>query len=970
MHKSEFTLMQEKELPEVGGLAKLWKHKQSGAELLSILNQDENKCFGVSFYTPPEDSTGVAHILEHSVLCGSERYPVKEPFVELLKGSLQTFLNAFTFPDKTCYPVASTNLKDFYNLIDVYLDAVFHPRLTEDIFKQEGWHLDAQDNEQPWTYKGVVYNEMKGVYSSPEASIAEQSQQSLFPDNLYSLDSGGNPQNIPDLGWETFRNFHHEYYQPGNARFFFWGNDPEDERLRIVNEAIGNGRPVNHLPEISLQMPFDEPKIIEKSYAANDGRALFTLNWLLPERGNIEESLKMEMLEHILEGLPGSPLRRALIESGLGEDTIGCGLETDLRQMYYSTGLKGINPEDIEKAENLILTTLQQLVQKGIDAETVEAAVNSIEFAYRESNTGRFPRGLSAMIQALSTWLYGKDPLTALAWEKPLEEIKLKLKRGDKIFEQAIKDYFLNNPHRTRVSLLPDQTLADKRQQAEVTRLKYIRDNASKEERLKVVEDTERLLKAQLTPDRPEDLAKIPALAVSDLPLKNTEIPIEIDQGEQTFIYNALPANGILYTNLLLPVPQIPEHLLPLLPLFARTLTDLGAANLDYSELGKQIASKTGGIAAQPIALTRYGDGDPLLYLSISGKAVSSHIDDLFYIYEKILTEPQQNQDIVLERLGQMILEDKARLEYGLQAAGHAAISSRIKAHFRTENAISEQFAGISQLDYLKDLEKRLHVDPKSVLTDIEELRKLIISSKNAIINLAGEDKNLSKSRLQAEKVLNALPKTPSYHGTGIKNIPPLSFLPKAEIFITQGQINYVGKGANIHDLGYNVNGSIGVIMHWLRMGKLWEDIRVAGGAYGAFCNLDKITGNFVCASYRDPNIEKTLSVYDNLGNYLKTFTPSTAQLSQAKVGAVGALDTYLLPDAKAAKALGRYLTGYTAQIRQQERDEMLGSTAKDFRDFADALDAASQNGIICVIGENKAGSLADRLGWSRRDLI
>ena len=425
MNKHGFTLLTEQYLHEVDGTARLWRHDATGAQLLSVVNGDENKCFGVSFRTPPTDSTGVAHILEHSVLCGSDKYPVKEPFVELLKGSLQTFLNAFTFPDKTCYPVASCNLRDFYNLIDVYIDAVCHPRISEDILKQEGWHVEAPSADGPWSYKGVVYNEMKGVYSSPDSVLSEQSQQALFPDTLYSLDSGGNPERIPDLTYEAFSDFHSSYYHPSNARFFFWGDDPEAERLRLVNESLKGytARPVNSA--VPLQKRLDTPRQIEVPYAASEGekRALLTVNWLLGERGDVDQALLMEMLEHILEGLPGSPLRKALIASGLGEDTTGCGLETDLRQMYYSTGLKGVAPRDVQQAELLIFDTLAQLAEEGIPRSAVEAAVNSVEFAYRENNSGRFPRGLSAMVQSLTTWLYDGDPLAPLAYGQQLGKI-------------------------------------------------------------------------------------------------------------------------------------------------------------------------------------------------------------------------------------------------------------------------------------------------------------------------------------------------------------------------------------------------------------------------------------------------------------------------------------------------------------------------------------------------------------------
>ena len=603
MNKHGFTLLTEQHLHEVDGTARLWRHEATGAQLLSINNSDENKCFGVNFRTPPADSTGVAHILEHSVLCGSDKYPVKEPFVELMKGSLQTFLNAFTFPDKTCYPIASCNLRDFYNLIDVYIDAVFHPRIDEDIFRQEGWHVEAETPDGPWSYKGVVYNEMKGVYSSPDSVLAEQSQQALFPDTLYSLDSGGNPENIPDLTYEAFYDFHSRYYHPSNARFFFWGDDLEDERLRLTAAALEGytARPVNS--DVPLQPRLETPRQIEVAYAASKGekRALFTVNWLLGERGDVHQALLMEMLEHILEGLPGSPLRKALIASGLGEDTTGCGLETDLRQMYYSTGLKGVAPRDVQQAELLIFDTLAQLAEEGIPRSAVEAAVNSVEFAYRENNSGRFPRGLSAMVQSLTTWLYDGDPLAPLAWEAPLNALKARIEAGEPVFEQAIKDWFLNNEHRATVVLLPDTKLGKAREDAEKARVDAVQAAADAEARARMVEETTRLMEAQSAPDSPEALATIPALGIEDLPRENALLPRAVAELPETFLTHELPTQGIAYATLLLPLANVPDRLVPLLPLFARSLTETGTAKRDFTELGALMAAKTGGLGAETL---------------------------------------------------------------------------------------------------------------------------------------------------------------------------------------------------------------------------------------------------------------------------------------------------------------------------------------------------------------------------------
>ena len=891
----------------------------------------------------------MAHILEHSVLCGSERYPVKEPFVELLKGSLQTFLNAFTFPDKTCYPVASANLQDFHNLVDVYLDAVFHPRISEDIFRQEGWHVEAGPDDAPWTYRGVVYNEMKGAYSSPDSVLAEKSQQAVFPDTLYSLDSGGDPERIPDLSYAAFRDFHRRHYQPGNARFFFWGDDPEEARLARIDAELARLEPRG--PEaadaadaadaaVPLQKRLDAPRRVVVPYAADPGetRALFTVNWLLGERGDVREALLMEMLEHILEGLPGSPLRQALISSGLGEDTTGCGLETDLRQMYYSTGLKGVKPDDLPRAEALILETLRGLAENGIPAEAVEAAVNSVEFAYRANTPGRFPRGLAAMIQALSTWLYDGDPLAPLAWEAPLAAIKARLAAGEPVFEDALRRHFLDNPHRAHVVLLPDSSLGETRLDAEAARLEALRAAASPERRGALARETRRLEEAQTTPDSAEALATIPALGLADLPPQNQPLPLTERRLPQTALAHELPTAGIAYVSLLLPVTRLPERLLPLLPLFCRSLTETGTARRDMAALGAHMAAKTGGVGATPLCGLKLGSRETFCHVALSGKAVYDKIPDLFAILEEILLEPARDPQVLRERAGQMLLEEKARLEYGIQAAGHATVGARLRARYTGEGALSEQLAGLTYLDSVRGLLRRLEDAPETVLADLEEVRRRIVAAGGAIFDCTAESAGLALAERHAAPLLARLPENAAADGVDMRALAPMDGLPRAEALLAPAQVNYVGKAANLYDLGYQWHGSASVILRYLRMGRLWDEVRVRGGAYGVSCSLDRVGGTLVCASYRDPNVERTLEAYDGLAAFLRAAAPDSARLTQAIVGAVGDLDTYLLPDARGAKALGCWLSGTTEELRQRTREEMLATTAEDFRRFAHTL--------------------------------
>ncbi len=969
MFLNDFELLREEYVQEVFGTAKVWRHKKTGAEILSVCNNDENKCFGVTFRTPPPDSSGVAHILEHSVLCGSEKYPVREPFVELLKGSLQTFLNAFTFPDKTCYPVASTNLQDFYNLIDVYIDAVFHPRISEDIFRQEGWHVEADQADGAWEFKGVVYNEMKGVYSTPDSVLAEQSQQSLFPDMLYNLDSGGHPQSILTLTYEGFKDFHTNYYHPSNARFFFWGDDDESTRLKIVAAELARheARPINSA--IPLQEKQAMPRHIEVPYAISDddaddnNKAMFTVNWLLCETADSVASMTLEMLEHILEGLPGSPLRKALIESGIGEDTTGIGLESDLRQMYYSIGLKGLVPHKVQEAEMLIFDTLAALAEEGIQQEAIEAAVNSVEFSLRENNSGRFPRGLAAMVQSLSTWLYDGDPLAPLAFEAPLAQIKERLAKGEKVFENCIKENFLDNEHRSTVVLLPDANLAAEREKNEKAHLARLQGLCSAEERKELVAETIRLRKAQEEPDSPEALATIPSLSVKDLPLQNKILPLEKrGSADNLFIAHELDTAGVAYVNVLLPLHAVPERLIPLVPLLGRALTEMGTKKRDFVNLGMHMAAKTGGVYAGPFLGTQKDTQLPVAYLSISGKAVRDKVGDLFAIMEEILLEPHFDQ---VGRFGQMLLEAKARLEHGLLASGHGAVSSRIRARYTQTGWLEELCGGIAYLDAVRNLTQRVENDWPAVLADLEELYRLVINQERSFIDCTADAETLNLVEPFATRLIQCLPK--KSHTAALWQCPSLA---EAEVFTAPAQINFVGKGANLYELGYTYHGSAHVIMRHMRMGYLWEKVRVQGGAYGAFCALDRLSGTLVQASYRDPAVGGTLATYDGTADFLRNFVPDARELSAAIVGAIGDLDTYMLPDAKGAAVLTRYLCGDTVAARQKMRDEILSTTAQHFRDFAAIMQEVARVGSICILGGSKAEEYGQKEGFAVQKLL
>ena len=641
-----FSLLKEQRIPELHSTARLWRHDRTGAELLSLLNQDENKVFGVTLRTPPANSTGVAHILEHSVLCGSRKYPVKEPFVELLKGSLHTFLNAFTFPDKTCYPVAGTNLKDFRNLVDVYLDAVFFPRITEQIYHQEGRHIEMNGPDDPGRFKGVVFNEMKGAYSSPDSVLGEYAQHSLFPDNCYGLDSGGDPERIPDLEYPEFKAFHTTHYHPSNARFYFYGDDPEEQRLATIAACVDQFKSLRVDSAVQPQPAFTAPKRLRRTFAAGAGgkeqgrrRAMLTVNQLLSEAFDPRINLSMHMLEHILIGMPASPLRKALIESGLGEDLAGVGLEAELRQMYFSTGLKGIDPGDAGKIEKIIFHTLEDLAEN-MPPEAVEAAVNSVEFDLRERNTGSFPRGLSLMLEALVSWLHDRDPMEMLAFEAPLAAIKADIASGKPVFQEMIQKYFLENPHRTILLLEPDEKLQELREKTEKERLAAIVGALGPEGKEELVRETEALKTMQETPDAPEDLALIPRLTLEDLDRENKTIPLDAAaMGETEILYHDLPTDGITYVDLGFDLNALAPDNLPLAPLFGRALLEMGTRKEDFVSLGMRIARKTGGIHPTLLVSPLHHKDGAAARLLLRAKATTDKAGDMFAILRDVLTE-------------------------------------------------------------------------------------------------------------------------------------------------------------------------------------------------------------------------------------------------------------------------------------------------------------------------------------------
>ncbi len=997
-----FTLLKTQEIPELNATAKLYRHSATGAEVLSMENEDENKVFGITFRTPPPDSTGLPHIMEHAVLCGSRKYPVKEPFIELSKGSLKTFLNAMTYSDKTCYPVASQNLQDFYNLVDVYLDAVFYPRITPETFQQEGWHYELNEIAAPLTYKGVVFNEMKGAYSSPDNLIYRYSERAVFPDNTYGFDSGGDPEVIPSLTYTQFKAFHETYYHPSNARIFFYGDDDPEARLKVLQAYLEDIEAHDVESEIQLHPHFDEPRHVVYAYPAGEDaenqKAMLTVNWLLPENLDPTVTLSWQILAHSLVGTPASPLRKALIDSGLGEEIVGAGLDNSLRQLYFSTGLKGIavsedkESQPLDEVEPLIMDTLSTLVEEGFDPEMIEASLNTVEFRLREQNFGSYPRGLVQMVRALTTWLHDGDPFAPLAFETPLAEVKARLEQGP-YFERLIDEHLLQNPHRVTVALTPSPTLGQEQEAAEKARLAEVRAAMTDADLQAVVERTRRLKRLQETPDSPEALATIPRLTLEDLDEQVKRVPLEVVQDSDVeILYHDLFTNGILYLDVGFNLHTLPEDLLPYVSLFGAALLGIGTETEDFVKFTQRIGRKTGGLRYTPFTSAVRDAGDAAAWLFMRGKATVDQAGDLLDVFrDMLLTVKLDNR----ERFRQMLLEQKASQEANLIPMGHRVVVSRLRSKLNEAGWVAERIKGVDYLFFLRRLVKMVEDDWPIVLAKLEAVREILINRNAMMCNVTVDAENWTKVQPQLADFLGALPAHPtekvtwaplgegaalvlgeglptepasgegatsSGQGTapmlGEGAVPGLGEGLLTEPFeglTIPAKVNYVAKGTNLHNLGHTLNGASAVIKNYLRTTWLWERIRVQGGAYGAFCVTDQHAGTLSYASYRDPNLLTTLANYDQTGDFLRNLDLSEDELTKSIIGAVSDLDAYKLPDAKGYSSMARYLVGYTDEARQKFRDEVLSTTIDDFKAFADVVDAVKQHGLVVVLGSQEA---------------
>lgn len=934
-NSSKFKLLWEKLIKEQNINAKFYIHEKTKAEILILESDDTNKMFGIGFTTLPKTKNGIAHILEHSVLCGSKKYPSKEPFLELLKTSQNTFLNAMTYGDKTIYPVASENEKDFHNLSDVYMDAVFSPRITPDILAQEGWHYELNSPEEDLKYKGVVYNEMKGAYSDPERMIANYAYEMLYPDTIYSVEAGGDPNEIPNLTYDEFKNFHATYYHPSNAKIMFYGNGNTDKHLAFAAEYLDQFEYKEVNNKIAFQKEFENPVQKEFSYPAeksenNDKEFMAVSNWVFIDKLEEIERLALFILHYIIIISEASPMRKALLESGLGEEIIGDGLDMSMQQIIYSIGMKGLTYENCEKCNELIQNTFAQMAEN-LDVKLLESAINTIEFKLREEDSDN---GVHIYQNVLQTWLYGGNPLIDLEFETKIENLREKLNSGEKYFENLIKKYFVNNTHKAIVIMKPDTEMAKRIENEEKTKLEKIKSTFSIDEIQNIIKETERLNKWQQTPDSPEIIAKIPKLKLKDINREIKKIPSHLQKlNEQIeILHHNLPTKGLIYYALVTDLKNIPTDKIPYIGLVNSLLTRIGTKNKNYETLAKEIDTHTGGLNAVPWINNKIGGG-----------YYSKEVIEIKVLANKF----EKSIDLLNEIINEVEFTDKARIKQLIQEE-YSAIKSTIYsisayrfANIQSLSGVSEakkaqvKISGLDYYFFVKEISENFDTKWDELSENLKNVCQRLFNQNKVLINLACEEKDYNEVAKNFEKIkIN-----PEY-----SQIPEqfvnLETQVEKTFFTLPITINYNAESYHLADLIPNTGLNI-LAQKIINADHLWNKVRVQGGAYGARGMYDFRSGNLGFVSWRDPNTIKTLEIYRSVGKYLAEGEYSEESLEGTKIGVIGDMDVYQTSEEKATQALEWHLAGVTDEIRQKRRDEIFSATDKEIKDFGNQLNEA-----------------------------
>lgn len=947
---AEYEILDEHRVEDVQSDGFILRHKKSGARIAILSNNDDNKVFYIGFRTPPEDETGVPHIIEHTTLCGSKKFPVKDPFIELAKGSLNTFLNAMTYPDKTVYPVASCNDQDFKNLMDVYLDAVFNPNITkyEEIFKQEGWHYELTGKDDELKINGVVYNEMKGAYSSPDEVLSSQIYRSLFPDNTYSKDSGGNPEYIPKLTYEAYLDFYHKYYHPSNSYIYLYGDMDVVERLVWLDKeylSLYDYKKVNS--EINKQPAFDEIKNVEAQYSitmddSQENKTYLSYNRVVGD--SLDEMLyqAFDVLDYALVSSPGAPVKQALIDAGIGDDVYG-SYDAGILQPVFSFVAKNANASQADEFENIIENTLKEVVKTGINKEALLAGINSSEFKFREADFGQFPKGLLFGLNCLDSWLFD-DMKPFIHLECLGTFAKLRKAVDTDYFEKLIQEYLLDNTHGSSVTVKPKRGLGNEREEALAKELSDYKASLSDEEIKKLIEDTEHLKKYQEEPSSDEDLRKLPMLTRADM--KKNAMPfsnIEDELLDVKVVRHDIESNGIDYISFLFDAGDFAQSELGYLGFFTNALGLVSTEKYSYTDLANATNIYTGGISTGTASHPDIKDRNNFVFkFEVKLKVLEKNLDKALELMEQMLLTPDFTDT---KRLGELVAQIKARLQANLSSSGHLVAAMRSMSSFSRYALYQDELKGVAFYRSICRIEKELSESPKSVSDKLAAIAKKLFARNRMLISFTGNNEAYGNAKPSLEKVIAGFDKM-----SAVGNQAEVHFNTAKEAFIDASQIQYVAKTGDFICEGYEYTGALRLLRIILSYDYLWINVRVKGGAYGCM-NTFLRSGESYFVSYRDPNLSDTLDVYDRIPEYIKSFSPDERDMTKYIIGTFSALDTPMNPEAKGSRSLSAYLEGITYEQIQKERNEILNAQPEDIRRLADLVEAVLKKDSICVIG-------------------
>lgn len=947
---AEYEILDEHRVEDVQSDGFILRHKKSGARIAILSNNDDNKVFYIGFRTPPEDETGVPHIIEHTTLCGSKKFPVKDPFIELAKGSLNTFLNAMTYPDKTVYPVASCNDQDFKNLMDVYLDAVFNPNITkyEEIFKQEGWHYELTGKDDELKINGVVYNEMKGAYSSPDEVLSSQIYRSLFPDNTYSKDSGGNPEYIPKLTYEAYLDFYHKYYHPSNSYIYLYGDMDVVERLEWLDKeylSLYDYKKVNS--EINKQPAFDEIKNVEAQYSitmddSQENKTYLSYNRVVGD--SLDEMLyqAFDVLDYALVSSPGAPVKQALIDAGIGDDVYG-SYDAGILQPVFSFVAKNANASQADEFESIIESTLKEVVKTGINKEALLAGINSSEFKFREADFGQFPKGLLFGLNCLDSWLFD-DMKPFIHLECLGTFAKLRKAVDTDYFEKLIQEYLLDNTHGSAVTVKPKRGLGNEREEALAKELSDYKASLSDEEIKKLIEDTEHLKKYQEEPSSDEDLRKLPMLTRADM--KKNAMPfsnIEDELLDVKVVRHDIESNGIDYISFLFDAGDFAQSELGYLGFFTNALGLVNTEKYSYTDLANATNIYTGGISTGTASHPDIKDRNNFVFkFEVKLKVLEKNLDKALELMEQMLLSSDFTDT---KRLGELVAQIKARLQANLSSSGHLVAAMRSMSSFSRYALYQDELKGVAFYRSICRIEKELSESPKSVSDKLAAIVKKLFARNRMLISFTGNNKAYGNAKPLLKKVIAGFNKM-----SAVGNQAEVHFNTAKEAFIDASQIQYVAKTGDFICEGYEYTGALRLLRIILSYDYLWINVRVKGGAYGCM-NTFLRSGESYFVSYRDPNLSDTLDVYDRIPEYIKSFSPDERDMTKYIIGTFSALDTPMNPEAKGSRSLSAYLEGITYEQIQKERNEILNAQPEDIRRLADLVEAVLKKDSICVIG-------------------